>query len=212
MKSLFFILLFFLTTCFHFGFCQDVKYITHWKNKTDCCLHYFNNAQFVGLLLDGSKLQFVDPFLCKKIKGLTQFVLDSVAFKVQIDTLLIHEFENNLKDSLSNNKLLLNKPPFLDISFYYRQYIGFVFDGKSYLFVGLNLDLDRLQWIDGRYYYPNFENSSHVELSEERILVDSRHFIFPAMDYSKNFNNPIYILYEIVNARLKFIFVESISE
>ena len=44
----------------------------YWKNKPSACVHVFNNPQFVGLLLDGKKLEQNEIHLKKIIENITE--------------------------------------------------------------------------------------------------------------------------------------------
>jgi hypothetical protein len=175
-------------------------YNNHWTNKPSACVHFFNNNQFVGLLMDGNKLKLIYPYLKENIESITKMNFDSNLFDIEIDSMLIFTFEKSLKDTLSKNDSLLIFPPNLSIDSYYRQYFILNYNGINYVFIGFHINSDNIK--DGTYYY-NSTDSLRVQLNDFQLMLDSRRFIYQHYKWIIN-DIQFYVLYNIESKKMKF--------
>jgi hypothetical protein len=177
----------------------------HWEMQPNACVHYFNNNQFTGLLLDATKWQFAKYYLTQLISSMTNFIIDTNSFDVCHDTLVIWAFESVFKDTLAKNDTLITFPSETNINFYYRQYVRFCVDRRDYLFVGFHTT-DNLT-SDGEKTYYRHQDSFRVDLDELEMLISSRifrfeHYKWALADYQ------FFILYDIELKSMKFVYLE----
>lgn len=184
---------------------SDEKYIRHWSNKPNSCVHFFNDDNFVGLLLDGNILKETDLYLLNKIKRITNVVSDSLQYFV-IDTLEILNFEKYIYCLFKENDSLSSMISNLRTEFYVRQYLGFRYENSNYLFACFMLDRLNLRSENNSYYY--VDNKSYFEYK----LVYSRLLFSHGLDSWKRTNNLFYVLYNFdLNYIIFYFFCNSID-
>jgi hypothetical protein len=185
---------------------QREKDIQHWKMQPNGCIHFFDNEQFNGFLLDASKWDFSKSHLIHFISSTTNLIIDANSFIVETDTSIVWKFENLLRDTLKNNDTLITFPPDINMDFYYRQYVRFSIKGKDYLYVGFHIvDND-----NSTTNKPCMEKQSNIKicLNELYILIASRHFLFQHYKWAK-YDYQFFVLYDIELDNINFVYFES---
>ncbi len=179
-------------------FSQSVQLQKWWEKQADAKVHFYNNDDFWGILLDGRKFSFPNQQLVfVKLEYLTHFSVDSSAFEVDTDTSIVWEFEKLLKDTIERNAELLSFPPKMKLCHYIRQYIKFTYNHKDYLLVTFT-QLDSIE----QMYERKLDKMNSLIYS--RNLV-SYHYRWSLYDYQ------FVVLYEIGSREMQFVYIETKS-
>lgn len=187
-------------------FSQTTK--QYWEKLPDASAHYYDNEQFVGILLDGNKLSYSSKsLLIKTIDCRTNLLIDTNSLIVNIDTSIIWKFEESLKDTLKKNDTLITFQPHVNINFYYRQYVRFYINNSDYLFVGFHT-ADNLVSNEEKAYYKYQQDSFKVCLNELDIIIYSRLFLSQHFKWAK-YDHQFFVLYEIDKGTMEFVYFEN---
>lgn len=187
-------------------FSQTTK--QYWEKFPNASAHYYENEQFVGILLNGNKLSYSSKeLLIKTIQCRTNLLVDTNSFIVELDTSIIWKFEKLLKDTLKNNETLITFQPHVNINFYYRQYVRFHINNNDYLFVGFHTS-DNLVSDEEKAYYTHQKDSFKVCLNKLDTTISSRLFLSHHYRWAK-YDYQFFVLYEIGSGKMDFIYFES---
>ncbi|GEM_PF-3104604 len=173
----------------------------YWERMPDASAYYYENEQFVGILLDGSKLSYSSKyFLTRIIQNKTNLSVDTNSFVVDIDSSIVWKFEKLLKDTLAKNDTLITFQPQDSINSYYRQYVKFHANNSDYLFVGFHI-------ADSLVREPQ-KDGSKVFLNELDKLICSRFFLSQSYNWV-TYDTQFFVLYEIAKEKMNFVYFES---
>lgn len=141
-------------------------------------------------------------YLTNLISSMTNIVIDTNSFHVNIDTAMIWDFEKNLRDTLMKNTKIILYPNNKGIEYYYRQYVGFIVNEVKYLFVGFHINENNEVSIENKQL-----DSSKVNLSEFQIIMNSRKFLFMHYKWVR-YDNQFFVLYNFETKKFNFVYFD----
>jgi hypothetical protein len=181
----------------------DSLTIRHWNLQSNCNLHFFKD-RFVGVLLDGNQLHYMDVFF-DKIYG------DSVVqykFESNNDTLTIYEFEQKFQeDCTKNDTLLLSAPPYLNENYYLRQYVFIRDADHRYLLISFQVDKENTDIINNRYCRKSDADNTYKNTYTCFLMIYTKIFLFPPHHQWRRVNDPFYALYNIDTKEINYFFI-----